>query len=71
MGQTTHISNSGKGTRPTPSGGVNNIGGSDTFTPAKTPDAGQTTPHPPEKLTEKRQDDISNRSIYPAPYNID
>lgn len=68
---TSNLSNSGEGSRPTTSAGVDNIGGADTFTPGKTPSASNPAPKPPEKMSEKRQDGISSRAQYPAPHNID
>jgi hypothetical protein len=60
------INTSGEGSRPSTSGGVDNLGAADTFTPGQTADAGRTSPTPDEKMTGKRQgpgsDDISNAS---------
>ena len=71
MGQSTNLSNSGEGTRPTTSGGVDNIGAADSFTPGKTPQGNDAAPSPPEKMREKRQDGSSNRADHPAPHSTD
>lgn len=70
MGKRSKLSNSGEGTRPTTSGGVDNIGGAGSFTPGGTPKANNTASKPAEEINEKRQDKTLTRKNYPAPYNI-
>ncbi len=62
---------SGDGTRPTTSGGVDNIGGADSFTPGKKTGHDGSTPGPNEKMTEKRQDSTSDSAQNPAPHSTD
>ncbi|MDB5932320.1 MAG: hypothetical protein JWR60_4027 [Polaromonas sp.] len=71
MEGSTDISSSGEGTRPTTSGGVDNIGGADGFTPGKKSDVSDTAPAPAEKMAEKRQDHNANRADHPAPLSSD
>jgi hypothetical protein len=67
----SNMTNSGEGTRPTTDGGVDNMGGADTFTPgrAKSPDA--STPQPHEKMTWKRQGEGSDDAAEPSPAKSD
>jgi hypothetical protein len=61
---------SNESSRPT-SGRQGSPGGADTATPVKPPNASHSAPNPPDKMTDKRQDDSASRATYPAPYNID
>ena len=60
---------SGDGTRPTTSGGTDNIGGAHSFTPGKKSKSGDASPAPPEKMSEKRQDAESDSADHPAPHD--
>ena len=62
---------SGDGTRPTTSGGVDNIGAADSFTPGKKSGPDDASPGPVEKMTEKRQDSTSDSAQHPAPNSTD
>ena len=62
---------SGDGTRPTTSGGVDNIGGAHSFTPGKKTDVNDAAPAPTEKMREKRQDSTSDSAQHPAPHSTD
>ena len=57
---------SGRGTRPTTAGGVDNIGAADSFTPGKVSQPGHNSPAPPEKMREKRQDDSADTAGSPG-----
>jgi hypothetical protein len=48
--------NSGDGTRPTTSGGVDNIGAGERFTGKQTPGGDVSAPAPTERMSEKRAD---------------
>jgi len=71
----TSMNTSGDGTRPSTSGGVDNMGASSTFTPHKKPAPGQSpeiagasnSPNPVEKMTEKRQDGAADDAHNPGP----
>jgi hypothetical protein len=66
------LNTSGEGTRPTTSGGVDNIGGADAFTPSNTPEGQHAAPQPEEKMRGKRQSATdSNRADKPAPGQSD
>jgi len=71
MGENSHTTNSGEGTRPTTSGGVDNIGGASSFTPGKKSGPADTSPAPAEKMAEKRQDHTANSAQHPAPHSTD
>jgi len=71
MGDSTQNATSGEGTRPTTSGGVDNIGGASSFTPGKKSGPADTSPAPPEKMAEKRQDRHANSAQHPAPHSTD
>lgn len=62
---------SGDGTRPTTSGGVDNIGGAHAFTPGQPSAPDDVAPAPSEKMTEKRQDANSDSAQHPAPHSRD
>ena len=65
----TGIGRSGEGSRPTTSGGVDNIGGADAFTPSHTPDKTNAAPKPDEKMSRKRQDASSDSAADQSPQN--
>ncbi|MDB5742626.1 MAG: hypothetical protein JWR68_941 [Polaromonas sp.] len=71
MTDSTQTSTSGEGSRPTTSGGVDNLGGADSFTPGQPSKAGDTSPGPQEKMTEKRQDGSAASADHPAPHSTD
>jgi len=68
---TTSGLTSGEGTRPTTSGGVDNIGAGEKFTQSKSaagePDTG---PAPKERMQDKRQDAEASRHDDSAPFNL-
>ncbi len=59
--------NSGDGSRPTTDGGVDNIGGADTFVP-RHPD--NSSPRPPERMSEVRKDKASVKKDDSAPFGL-
>ncbi len=61
---------SGQGSRPTTSGGVDNIGGASSFTPGKAPQDGESSPMPPEKMAEKKNDKAAMKRDDSAPWNL-
>jgi hypothetical protein len=71
MSSNSNLTNSGEGSRPTTDGGVDNIGGADTFTPNKTPDGQNAAPMPDEKMRWKRQTPGSDDASNPAPHQSD
>jgi len=56
MSQDNPVSSSGDGTRPTTSGGVDNIGAGEKFTGKQTPGGDVAGPAPQERMGEKRND---------------
>lgn len=60
---------SGDGTRPTTSGGTDNVGAARSFTPGKKLKPGEASPGPVEKMTEKRQDADSDSAQNPGPHD--
>ncbi|MDB5884546.1 MAG: hypothetical protein JWR74_717 [Polaromonas sp.] len=58
---------SGDGSRPTTSGGADNIGAAHSFTPGKKSGPDDVAPAPLEKMAEKRQDGNSDSADHPAP----
>ena len=66
------INTSDDGTRPSTSGGVDNMGGADSFTPSQTPDGRNSAPGPDEKMKAKRQGgDEAASATHPGPRNTD
>ena len=61
---------SGQGSRPTTDGGVDNIGGASSFTPGKALKEGESSPMPPEKMTEKKNDKAAMKRDDSAPLNL-
>ena len=57
---------SGEGTRPTTSGGIDNIGGADAFIPGKKKPPGVSTKQPAEKMSLKRQASGSDEAADPS-----
>ena len=64
---TVNQGTSGEGIRPTTSGGVDNMGGGDTFTPGKEKPPELSTPQPAEKMAEKKQHSGSSNASNPSP----
>ena len=60
---------SGDGTRPTTSGGTDNVGAAHSFTPGTKLKPGYASPGPEEKMTEKRQDADSDSAQNPGPHD--
>ena len=56
MSQYNQVSSSGDGTRPTTSGGVDNIGAGEKFTGKQTPGGDVGGPAPKERMSDKRSD---------------
>ena len=61
---------SGQGSRPTTAGGVDNIGGASSFTPGKALKEGESSPMPPEKMAEKKNDKEAMKRDDSAPLNL-
>ena len=60
---------SGDGTRPTTSGGADNVGAAHSFTPGKKTKPGDKSPAPQEKMSDKRQDADSDSAYHPGPHD--
>ena len=56
MSQDTPVTSSGEGTRPTTSGGIDNIGAGEKFTGKQTPGGDVAGPAPKERMSDKRSD---------------
>ena len=56
MSRYNQVSSSGDGTRPTTSGGVDNIGAGEKFTGKQTPGGDVAGPAPHERMSDKRTD---------------
>jgi hypothetical protein len=56
MSSNNQISSSGDGSRPTTSGGVDNIGAGENFTGKHTPGGDVVGPAPKERMSDKRSD---------------
>ena len=56
MSRYNQVSSSGDGTRPTTSGGVDNIGAGEKFTGKQTPGGDVAGPAPKERMSDKRSD---------------
>ena len=70
MSNSGTINTSGDGTRPTTSGGVDNIGGADGFIPGKAKPANSGVPAPQEKMGENRQDHAAPQTNRTAPPDL-
>ena len=68
---TNAMSQSGEGSRPTTSGGVDNIGAGEKFTAKQAPEGVEVTgPAPAEKAQAKRQDAAAAQRDDSAPFNL-
>lgn len=56
MSRDNQVSNSGEGSRPTTSGGVDNIGAGEKFTGKQTAGGNVSGPAPKERMSDKRAD---------------
>ena len=56
MSSSNQVSSSGDGSRPTTSGGVDNIGAGEKFTGKQTPGGDVAGPAPKERMSDKRSD---------------
>jgi hypothetical protein len=70
MASTPSATPTGEGTRPTTSGGVDNIGGASAFTPGKSTTDGDTAPQGVEKMAEKKVDRAAVKQDDSAPLGL-
>ncbi|MDB5891863.1 MAG: hypothetical protein JWP47_2694 [Polaromonas sp.] len=70
MNESGITNTSGDGSRPTTSGGTDNIGAADGFVPGKAKPAGTGTPAAAEKMSDKRQDGDAPQANHPAPHDL-
>jgi len=70
MAANSSTGGSGQGSRPTTTGGVDNIGGASSFTPGKASKEGDASPMPAEKMTEKKNDKAAMKQDDSAPWNL-
>ena len=70
MSNETPVQNSGAGTRPSTSGGVDNLGAADSFSPGQATDAGDGSPAPVEKMADKHTDKAAAEQDDSAPLDL-
>lgn len=71
MASSINRSNTGEGTRPTTSGGVDNIGAGEKFAAgASAAGATNAAPSPPERMADKRKTAQSSRHDDSAPFGL-
>lgn len=70
MNNNSNFGSSGEGSRPTTDGGVDNVGGANSFTPGQASPTSKNSPKPSEKMEEKKADKDSMKQDDSAPADL-